>query len=135
MKTNLRVVHVRLQSHLIYFIKCRSLISIVGNQQQNFGFEPCYRVEYYTQKHVKVYIHVYAFLLQIITKNLYDISDLAQLNPLNPQCDMNYSIIFTEISFYPETSNLTASYHLVSSPGRDSNHVFWPRKNPKSVPV
>ena len=28
-------------------------------------------------------------------------SDLAKLNPI---CHMNYSIIFTEISFYPETS-------------------------------
>ena len=29
--------------------------------------------------------------------------DLAKLNP---KCHMNYSIIFTEISFYPETSSL-----------------------------
>ena len=29
------------------------------------------------------------------------ILDLAKLNP---NCHMNYSIIFTEISFYPETS-------------------------------
>ena len=28
-------------------------------------------------------------------------SDLAKLNPI---CRINYSIIFTEISFYPETS-------------------------------
>ena len=26
------------------------------------------------------------------------------LSKLNPNCHMNYSIIFTEISFYPETS-------------------------------
>ena len=30
-------------------------------------------------------------------------SDLAKLNPI---CHMNYSIIFTEISFYPDTSIL-----------------------------
>ena len=30
-------------------------------------------------------------------------SDLAKLNPI---CHMNYSIISTEISIYPETSNL-----------------------------
>ena len=29
----------------------------------------------------------------------------ANLAKLNPKCYMNYSIIFTEISFYPETSN------------------------------
>ena len=29
------------------------------------------------------------------------------LAKLNPNCHMNYSIIFTEISFSPETSNLT----------------------------
>ena len=31
-------------------------------------------------------------------------SDLAKQNP---KCHMNYSIIFTEISFHPETSNTT----------------------------
>ena len=28
------------------------------------------------------------------------------LAKLKPKCRMNYSVIFTEISFYPETSNL-----------------------------
>ena len=31
------------------------------------------------------------------------------LAKLNPKCHMNYSIIFTEISFSPETSNLLSS--------------------------
>ena len=34
-------------------------------------------------------------------------SDLAKLNP---KCHMNYSIIFTEISFYPETSICTENF-------------------------
>ena len=33
--------------------------------------------------------------------------DLAKLNP---NCHMNYSIIFTEISFSPETSNFFLNY-------------------------
>ena len=32
-------------------------------------------------------------------------SRLINLAKLNPNCHMNYSIIFTEISFSPETSN------------------------------
>ena len=35
--------------------------------------------------------------------------DLAKLNQ---NCHMNYSIIFTEISFSPETSSLTKYFHL-----------------------
>ena len=34
------------------------------------------------------------------------LSQSIDLAKLNPNCHMNYSIIFTEISFYPETSNL-----------------------------
>ena len=33
-------------------------------------------------------------------------SRIIHLAKLNPKCHMNYSIIFTEISFSPETSNL-----------------------------
>ena len=33
-------------------------------------------------------------------------SRIIHLAKLNPNCHMNYSIIFTEISFSPETSNL-----------------------------
>ena len=35
-------------------------------------------------------------------------SRIIHLAKLNPNCHMNYSIIFTEISFSPETSNLAA---------------------------
>ena len=34
------------------------------------------------------------------------------LAKLNPNCHMNYSIIFTEISFSPETSNLCTSNRI-----------------------
>ena len=33
------------------------------------------------------------------------------LAKLNPNCHMNYSIIFTEISFSPETSSLITNFH------------------------
>ena len=32
-------------------------------------------------------------------------SQIINLAKLNPNCHMNYSIIFTEVSFSPETSN------------------------------
>ena len=35
-------------------------------------------------------------------------SRIIHLAKLNPNCHMNYSIIFTEISFSPETSSLVA---------------------------
>ena len=35
-------------------------------------------------------------------------SQLTHLAKLNPNCHMNYSIIFTEISFSPETSSLVS---------------------------
>ena len=35
-------------------------------------------------------------------------SRITHLAKQNPDCHMNYSIIFTEISFSPETSNLIA---------------------------
>ena len=38
------------------------------------------------------------------------LSQSPDLAKLNPQCHMNYSIIFTEISFYPGTSNLFKFY-------------------------
>ena len=42
-----------------------------------------------------------SILVQGATINFTRSSDLAKLNPI---CHMNYSNIFTEISFYPETS-------------------------------
>ena len=37
------------------------------------------------------------------------------LAKLNPNCHMNYSIIFTEISFSPETSNSSYKNSFISS--------------------
>ena len=37
----------------------------------------------------------------------FTISGSLDFAKLNPDCHMNYSVIFTEISFYPETPSFT----------------------------
>ena len=49
-------------------------------------------------------------LIQVATIIYSRSPDLAKLNP---KCHMNYSIIFTEISFYPETSRFTNALYAV----------------------
>ena len=43
------------------------------------------------------------------------------LAKLNPKCHMNYSIIFTEISFSPETSNLDMSDRKVEKTKQENS--------------